>query len=1135
MGGKLMMQKNNNWFIMGLTALLLLTTLTAAMAQETTGGIKVYVKDQQGLVIPGATVELSSPALIQAKSLPSDQAGYAFFQQLPPGEYALSAVAPGFQTQKVTGIALSAGNLPTFELSLKIGEVSQTIEVVAAAVLQEVTTSNVATTIPLNVIDNSPKGRSYQTLIGFAPGARQEPLQSSRTDRGRANGFQIDGASDSENAYLVEGLDTSEIQSGGIKTNVVFEFIQEVQVKTSGLAAEYGGATGGVVNVVQKRGGNVWHGGLVTHFQTSKLDSSNKCATTPQPSPSTTASGTQINCGLRQNPSYSINTSTRTDAPYEYYIQKKLNYSVVEPGYQVGGPIFKDKLWIFSSYIPTVDRTSQTQYFTGTNPGPRTFYRSSTTHNMFNRLDYQPLSKLRLYAGWTYNYNRIAGQLPLLPDSAYGQVNGTNASDPTTFRSDRGSVNPGSIFTFGGDWTITPRALLSARYGYFYYNTTDRGMPAGVRYTYEFSLGVGSTTDPNGNVLIPTANSTGSSSAHAAGFANLAGNQQTLFDVFSRKQFSADFSYNVSKWGTHNFKAGYSQNQLHNDVSLGYNTAWVRIYWGDAYTPVTGTPCPSAILSANNGACRGKWGYYTIMDGINTAGIASSKNHGLYFQDSWTIGRGLTINPGIRFDKEYLPPYSEGYPSISFGFGEKAALRLGAAYDLFQNGKVKIFGDYAKFYDVMKFSLPRGSFGGEYWHDCTYTMDTYDYTTITPSAPGGHACGPAPGPAPGVTSGTFIEHMNWRAAVPPNKIDPGVDPNVKPMSQHETIVGFDWAINNNMEFEARYARKRLDNTIEDMAIDDNTYYIGNPGTAFSDLLRRPLPSAGYPNVLCASCPSQPKAVRRYDGLETRFTYRHGSNWFAQVNYTFSRLHGNYSGLTDTDIADANGGRHNANNNRSFDLPETQYTTSGKVTDGPLGTDRPNVLTMNGYYIMKWWGMATRLGLTQMLAQGSPKSTCVPVYDSTSSCQYWDQRGTFANIHRDAATGNLVLDSVEKNARGPKFVQTDLNIGQDFNVSKSNEEMKLSIEMNVTNLFNNNTPLVFNPNPFASTNEWLKFPSTANDAGTDFKAMMSGYDPIQRANAEAAAGISTLIYNNRYGKPLLFQNRRTIRLSVNFNF
>src|SRR5258706_7276004 len=218
-----------------------LTMASVVSAQETTGGIKAYVKDKTGAIVPKASVVLSGTGLIAPRTLTADDAGYVFFEQVPPGEYALTASASSFRTIKVSGIKLDVGKTPTFDLNLELGEVSQTIEVISTAVLIDVTSSNVSTAIPQDVIENIPKGRSYQSLIPFAPGARQEPLQSSRTDRGRSDGFQIDGASDSENTYLVEGIDTSNIQSGGVKQNVIFEFVQEVQVKTTGLEAQYGG------------------------------------------------------------------------------------------------------------------------------------------------------------------------------------------------------------------------------------------------------------------------------------------------------------------------------------------------------------------------------------------------------------------------------------------------------------------------------------------------------------------------------------------------------------------------------------------------------------------------------------------------------------------------------------------------------------------------------------------------------------------------------------------------------------------------------------------------------------------------------------------------------------------------------
>ena len=117
------------------------------------------------------------------------------------------------------------------------------------------------------------------------------------------------------------------------------------------------------------------------------------------------------------------------------------------------------------------------------------------------------------------------------------------------------------------------------------------------------------------------------------------------------------------------------------------------------------------------------------------------------------------------------------------------------------------------------------------------------------------------------------------------------------------------------------------------------------------------------------------------------------------------------------------------------------------------------------------------------------------------------------------------------------VQTNFNIAHDIGVSKTNEAMKLTFELNVINLLNNDSPLAYNPNPFAGTSEFLTFqvPKTVNAAGVDWPTVMGGYDPIAEGNSENASGKATIVYNNRYGLPFLFQNRRTLRLSMTFTF
>ncbi|HXH66048.1 MAG TPA: TonB-dependent receptor, partial [Candidatus Limnocylindrales bacterium] len=632
---------------------------------------------------------------------------------------------------------------------------------------------------------------------------------------------------------------------------------------------------------------------------------------------------------------------------------------------------------------------------------------------------------------------------------------------------------------------------------------------------------------------------------NTTGFSNISSNFQNIFDAFKRKSFASDVSYSVSKWGQHNFKAGYGFNRLANDLLQGYNNAQTLLFWGQSYTPsategiAACDPLTGPIVQYNqtnfgttSTQCQGNTGYFIIRDGVDSAGKVSSFNHSIYGQDSWTVGHGLTLNLGVRFDKEYLPPYGAGASSISFNFTDKVSPRIGGAYDLLHNGKVKVYASYGKFYDIMKYSLPRGSFGGEYWHDCVYAMDFVDYTTITPTAPGNHAC-PTSGPAPGVTVGRFIENLDLRKNII-NAADPGVDPKIKPMSQHEFIFGTDWAITPTLGLEARYARKRLDNAIEDIGVTDNYgFYIGNPGSAYGDLLHRDLPGSELTTV-CADCPRQPKAIRRYDGLEFRLSKR-GNNFFGQIGYTYSRLTGNYAGLTNSDITDGNGGRHNPNNHRDFDHPDMQFTTSGKIMDGDLSTDRPHVLSGVGYYRLKWKGMESTFGLTELVASGSPKNTCISTLQSGSSCQFFEQRGTFVDISRDPATGDWIEGAIHHDARTPIYSQTDLNLAHELKVSKTNEAMRLRFEWNVLNLFNQDSVLQYQPNPtLGGQNITIKDPT--NQTGIDFKTMMTGWDPIAAANANGVYNVGApLTLANRYGKPFLFQTRRTMRMGIRFTF
>jgi hypothetical protein len=630
---------------------------------------------------------------------------------------------------------------------------------------------------------------------------------------------------------------------------------------------------------------------------------------------------------------------------------------------------------------------------------------------------------------------------------------------------------------------------------------------------------------------------------NGAGFANMSNNFQTLFNAYKRHDLHVNAAYLVSRfWGSHNFKGGYDMMRQANDVLSGYNTAFVNFNWTDSYSPQTDVHACDAIIAANlaqyppppppfvvkrENYCRGNAGYFTVQDGVDVVGKVSAKNHGLYFQDGWNVGHGLTLNVGVRFDKEFLPPYRAGADHISFGFFDKVAPRIGGAYDLLHNGKVKVYASYGKFFDIMKYGLPRGSFGGDYWRNCVYAMDDPDYTKITPTAPGGHSCGPGPGPAPGVTVGRFIEQVDLRKNVI-NLTDPGVDPKIKPMEQHEIVAGVDWAITSNWGLATRYARKRLDWAIEDIGITDNLgFYIGNPGTAFGDLLHRAAPGSGISGPLCPTCPIQPGAIRNYDGLEFRLNKRPGAGkWWGAVNYTYSRLYGNYAGLTNTDPTDGSGGRHSPNNHRDFDWPSMQFTPSGAIMDGPLATDRPHTIGIFGYYRIPWFHQETVLSFNQAIYSGVPVNTCMAVGGTASSCQFLENRGNWVNFTR-AANGDWQAGSIENNRRGDPFLQTNLRVSHELKVK---EKYRLSFEADIFNLFNQRAVQVYNEAPQATNKINMKRPPAfAGDPGFDWNRMLGGWDYKTEPNTEG------LTLSSRYGMPVAYQNARTMQLAIKFIF
>src|SRR6185436_10673934 len=207
----------------------------------------------------------------------------------------------------------------------------------------------------------------------------------------------------------------------------------------------------------------------------------------------------------------------------------------------------------------------------------------------------------------------------------------------------------------------------------------------------------------------------------------------------------------------------------------------------------------------------------------------------------------------------------------------------------------------------------------------------------------------------------------------------------------------------------RYAHKWVDYAIE--AVCDFTPSgeedcgVNNPGFG-SEL-------GTYP--LGRSNPSQPAAVRNYDGLEIRLRKRLANRWSADVSYLYSKLRGNWSGIASSDEAV---GSLQPNSGRSFNLLYYSYDAHGNVTNGRLGTDRPHQFKVQTTYDFKW---GTTVGVNALVETGIPKSTIM----SEKNINFFPY-----------GRGDL--------GRTPNFSQVDLLVQQEFRIGRG---MRVSVGVN----------------------------------------------------------------------------------------
>jgi hypothetical protein len=290
-------------------------------AQVTGATLSGTITDASGAVIAGAQVAIRNTATGITKDSATDSAGFYTVPNLPAGAYEVKVTAAGFNTL-VTNVTLAVGAQQTLNLPMKVGETSQTVQVTEAAPQIELTSSTLTGQVESQTVLELPlNGRDWTSLATLHPGVNLIETQmdyatSARGNRGFGAELTISGQRTTNNNYRLDGVSVNDYANSGpgnvIGAALGVDAIQEFSVLTGGFSAEYGKASGGVVNAITKSGTNGFHGDVYEFIRNSALDS-------------------------RDYFSRSANT------PLAAFRRNQF-------GAAVGGPIIKDKTFFFFDY-----------------------------------------------------------------------------------------------------------------------------------------------------------------------------------------------------------------------------------------------------------------------------------------------------------------------------------------------------------------------------------------------------------------------------------------------------------------------------------------------------------------------------------------------------------------------------------------------------------------------------------------------------------------------------------------------------------------------------------------------------------------------------------------------------------------
>jgi len=702
-----------------------------------TGDLHVSVKDPKGNAVTNATVSVRDVAKGLERAGSSDGQGGYSVRQLAPGTYSVTVDASGFAKADATGVAITVGEMAELPVTLTVAGGKEVVEVSSQAELVETSRSSTTDTIGQRRIDNLPiNGRNY---INFTLTDSQVVRDNApNTGAAPTSGLNMSGQRGRSNLVNVDGADATDNSINGVRSTVSQEAVQEFQIITNSYAAEYGRASGGVVNIITRSGSNDFHGDVYGYLRNRNFQAVNPFSTTPNPAYTRVQGGTAFGGPIKKDKTYyyfSFETTRRHETGFSSIGQGNFGLSPFDTS-QVGLPLGTLQLTpdqigfltnptvlaaeagdpnvarIVGEYAGILGASSGMAVngawptnlggqpgFISTCQSPGTCFVPASYQTLASqegnfpvfegtsvyslRLDHNVSSNNRLTLRGNVSPSTVTGIEVSGQDQPFGQ-NAYSRTSQQTYRDVAGVVQD--------TWT-----LGNSKVNQFTFQFARRGL----NYFYNTKIPGGG--DPAVNI---------------PGFAYFGREPYSYIQrVEKRYQFTDNFSWSI---GRHDTKFGGDFNYL--PIKATFTVNYGGVY--DFGSVSAANALPGADYNALPAAVQQliqplspvqAYGFGVPGDFIQGIGSPSdsfsNKPLGLFWQDSWRVRHNLTLNYGVRYDVEFPPKFKPpqglalpAYQALGLQKGIQTDKnnfqpRLGLAWDPKGDGKTVIRASYGIFYD----------------------------------------------------------------------------------------------------------------------------------------------------------------------------------------------------------------------------------------------------------------------------------------------------------------------------------------------------------------------------------------------------------------------------------------------------